>query len=138
MKRSIFILSLGLAGLAACETSDTDKPPVPADPRQGAEVSRICFTSQIRSWSSLDSRSIIVEASRDKSYRLELIGACRPDDAFLSIGLISRGGGSCLTRGDSLVTDTRYTGGPCSITRLYEWTPDAGKPAPVGGAKSDS
>ena len=129
MKHPLMVSILGLSVLAACQIPESDKPPSPPDPRQGAEVSRICFASQIRSWESLDRDSVIVEAGRDKKYRLELIGACQPDDAFTSIGLISRGGGSCLTRGDSLVTDTRYTGGPCTIMKIYEWNPDAAKPA---------
>ncbi|MDP3739537.1 MAG: hypothetical protein Q8R02_19270 [Hyphomonadaceae bacterium] len=62
-------------------------------------------------------------------YKLELIGACEPEDAFTSIGLVSRvGGGSCLSPGDQLMTDSRFDGS-CSIRRIYEWHKDAGKPA---------
>ena len=41
------------------------------------------------------------------------------------IGLVSRGGGSCLSTGDKLVTDARYNDGSCSIRRIYKWNKDA-------------
>ena len=113
------------------------------DPRQGEEVRSVCFTSQIRNWRENDRRSIIVERGLRDEYKLELIGTCQPEDAFLSIGLVSRvGGGSCLTQGDELVTDSRYNDGSCAIRRIYRWNKDAGQPAsgqpasapPAGGA----
>lgn len=119
--------------MAACQTQTTDtttaaeaKP----DPRQGKEVNQICFSQQIRNWRENDRRSIIVEKGVKDEYKLELIGTCQPEDAFTSIGLVSRaGGGSCLSTGDRLVTDARYNDGPCSIRRIYEWHKDADKPA---------
>ncbi len=116
--------------LAACQTpaSGADEADAKADPRQGAEVRNICFQSQIRSWRKLDNRSVIVEAGVRDEYKLDLIGSCQPDDAFTQIGLVSRGGGSCLSSGDHLVTDARYGDGSCSIRRIYEWHKDA-KPA---------
>ncbi len=99
------------------------------DPRQGEEVRNICFAQQIRSWRALDRRSVIVESSVRNEYKLDLIGGCQPDDAFMSIGLISRvGGGSCLESGDQLVTDARYSMGSCMIRKIYKWNPDAAKP----------
>ena len=109
---------------APTETAEAKKP----DPRQGAEVRSICFQSQIRNWRALDNRSVIVEKNFKEEFKLDLIGACQPQDAFTSIGLISRvGGGSCLETGDKLVTDSRFNDGSCSIRRIYEWHKDAGK-----------
>jgi hypothetical protein len=127
-------LALGLAGAcqsggdaAAAKTADA-KP----DPRQGEQVSQICFQSQIRNWKANDRRSVIVEKGLREEYKLDLIGSCDPDSAFTSIGLISRmGGGSCLSSGDKLVTDARYNDGSCIIHRIYKWT---SKPAEATAA----
>lgn len=137
MTRSISFIAAACAAAmfaAACssapaaETADA-KP----DVRQGAEVRNICFQSQIRSWRELDNRSVIVEVGSSKEYKLELIGGCQPRDAFTQIGLVSRGGGSCLSTGDKLVTDERYGPAACSIRRIYEWNEDA-KPTEAASA----
>jgi hypothetical protein len=124
--------------LAACQSTE----PAPTaetkpDPRQGAEVRDICFASQIRNWRELDRDSIIVERGVRDEFRLVLDGACDPSGAFLNIGLVSRfGGGSCIGRGDRLVTDERYAAGPCIIRRIYEWREDAAKPAEAGAPEA--
>ncbi len=121
------ILLTACASPPAAETADA-RP----DPRQGEEVNNICFTQQIRNWRENDRRSIIVEVGVRDEYKLELMGTCQPQDAFMSVGLVSRvGGGSCLTRGDKLVTDARYNDGSCSIRRIYKWNKDAGKETPA-------
>lgn len=128
--------ALFLAGCstAPAGTAQAEKKP---DPRQGKEVRSICFQSQIRNWKALDNRSIIVEKTFKEEYKLDLIGTCQPQDAFTTIGLISRiGGGSCLQAGDRLITDARYNDGSCSIREIYEWHKDAGKPASGEGAPS--
>ena len=106
------------------------------DARQGEEVRNICFQSQIRNWRELDNRSVIVEAGSRDEYKLELIGTCQPRDAFTQIGLVSRGGGSCLSTGDTLITDSRYNDGSCSIRRIYKWNKDA-KPADGAAATAN-
>ena len=117
------------AGLlaAGCATPSSETASAMPDPRQGEEVRNICFQSQIRGWQRLDNRSVIVEVGVRDEYKLELVGTCQPDDAFINIGLISRGGGSCLNPGDRLITDARYGDGSCSISRIYKWNKDAGK-----------
>ncbi len=111
---------------AACSSTPTQTADAKPDPRQGAEVRNICFGSQIRNWRENDRSSVIVEAASRKEYKLELIGGCEPQNAFTSIGLISRfGGGSCLETGDTLITDTRYANDICRIQRIYEWNKDA-------------
>lgn len=116
--------------LAACSTAaQTEVADAKPDPRQGKEVKQICFNQQIRNWRENDRRSIIVEKGVKEEYKLELVGTCQPNDAFLSIGLISRGGSSCLSEGDRLITDARYNDGPCSIRKIYEWNKDAAQPS---------
>jgi len=114
--------------IGACSTPATkDVADAKPDPRQGKEVQQICFNQQIRNWRENDRKSVIVEKGVRDEYKLDLIGACEPQDAFTSIGLVSRvGGGSCLSRSDKLVTDSRFDGS-CSIQHIYEWHKDAGK-----------
>ncbi|MDP3495516.1 MAG: DUF6491 family protein [Hyphomonadaceae bacterium] len=110
---------------AACSSSPAQTADAKPDPRQGEQVKNICFQSQIRSWRENDRSSIIVEKGMKDEYKLELVGACQPDNALFSVALVSRfGGGSCLGPGDQLQTDARYDG-PCSIHRIYKWNKDA-------------
>jgi hypothetical protein len=128
LKHVLAVCSSGLL-LAACSTpaTTTETADAKPDPRQGKEVRQVCFNQQIRNWRENDRRSIIIEKGVKDEYKLELIGTCEPRDAFLSIGLISRvGGGSCLSSGDKLVTDSHFDGS-CSIRRIYEWHKDADK-----------
>lgn len=112
--------------IAACSTSAVETAKTP-DPRQGEQVNNICFSSQIRNWRENDRTSVIVEKGLNDEYKLDLIGTCDPDDAFFSIGLVSRfSGGSCIETGDELVTDSRY-GGKCTIRNIYKWNKDAAK-----------
>lgn len=128
--RTIFAACAATMAAAACSTAPTETADAKPDPRQGAEVKNICFQSQIRNWNALDRHSVIVEKGVNDHYKLDLVGTCDPQDAFSSIGLISRpAGGSCLETGDRLVTDSRYPGGTCSITRIYKWNEDADKAA---------
>lgn len=111
--------------LVACSTAPMETADAKPDPRQGEQVRNICFQQQIRNWRKLDNRSVIVEVGVRDEYKLELMGTCQPDDAFLNIGLVSRGGSSCLNEGDKLITDARYNDGSCSIRRIYKWNEDA-------------
>ena len=126
MKNAKFLFAATAAALlAGCATPPVDTANAKPDPRQGEEVNNICFAQQIRNWRENDNRSVIVEARLNDEYKLELIGTCNPRDAFLNIGLVSRGGSSCLSTGDKLVTDARYNDGSCSIRRIYKWNKDA-------------
>jgi len=128
MKNAKFVFAAAAVSLlAACATPPIDMADAKVDPRQGEQVNNVCFAQQIRNWRELDNRSVIVEVNRRDEYKLELIGTCNPRDAFLNIGLVSRGGGSCLSSGDRLVTDARYNDGSCSIQRIFKWNKDAAK-----------
>ena len=120
--------------VAGCATPSDQTADATPDPRQGEEVRNICFTQQIRNWREHDNRSVIVEVGVRDEYKLDLIGTCQPRDAFLNIGLVSRGGGSCLSTGDQLVTDARYNDGSCSIRRIYKWNKDAPQAQPAGSS----
>jgi len=122
---------------AACSSAPaTETAAAKPDARQGEEVRNICFQSRIRNWRELDNRSVIVEVGSHDEYKLDLIGTCQPRDAFTQIGLVSRGGGSCLSAGDTLVTDSRYNDGACSIRGIYKWNKDA-KPADGAAAAAN-
>jgi len=93
MRRAVLLLA-GACVAAACQTSsETDKPAEKPDPRRGEQVRQVCFASQIRSWQPEGRRSVVVEKGVKDQYLLELIGPCQPQDAFTSIGLVSRIGG---------------------------------------------
>jgi hypothetical protein len=125
--RTLFAVCAAGLLAAACTTPATETAEAKPDPRQGKEVSQVCFNQQIRHWreNGRDDRSVIIEKGVRDEYKLDLMGTCQPDDAFISIGLVSRvGGGTCLSKGDRLVTDSRLDGS-CSIRRIYEWHKDA-------------
>jgi hypothetical protein len=115
--------------IAACSTAtDTQTADAKPDPRQGEEVRQVCFSQQIRNWRTVKEhrRAVIIQKGLNEEYKLDLIGTCQPDDAFVNIGLVSRmGGGTCLTTGDKLITDARYNDGDCSIQRIYAWNEKA-------------
>ncbi len=129
--KNVIIAGLAALLVAACQTQTEETAGAKPDARQGAEVSQICFSQQIRSWKPLEGqRAVIVEKGINEHFKLDLIGTCDPEDAFINIGLVSRvGGGSCLSRGDQLVTDARFNAGPCSIRRIHEWNDKAEAPA---------
>lgn len=127
--RHLLIAGLAAALLAACQTNAVETAETP-DPRQGEEVSQVCFNSQIRNWRELDRDSVLIERSVRDVYRLELLGTCQPSNAFTSIGLISRGASSCLSRGDTLVTDDEFDGS-CTIRRIYKWNEAAAAAPPA-------
>ena len=127
MKRFVAACAFALLA-AACSTPAAETADAKPDVRQGKEVRQVCFNQQIRNWRENDRRSIIIEKGMKEEYKLDLVGACQPSDAFLNIGLVSRfGGGSCLSTGDRLVTDAQFDGS-CSIRKIYEWHKDADKP----------
>ncbi|MEP7209435.1 MAG: DUF6491 family protein [Alphaproteobacteria bacterium] len=129
MKYLIAVCAAALLATACQSDGKTEKVAKKPDPRQGKEVTQVCFSQQIRNWRANDSHSVIIEKGLKQEYKLDLAGTCQPESAFLSIGLVSRvGGGNCLSNMDKLVTDSRFAGdGPCFIQHIYEWDKDAGK-----------
>ena len=100
------------------------------DPRIGKEVNSICFQSTINGWRAVKGEDdvVLLERGVNNWYRVELLGACdyRLFRSAISIGIDSRPGGGCVTRGDRIIVED----GPgfnrsCVITRMYEWDEDA-------------
>ena len=131
------VIALGamvVSGCVAVEESEQAE----IDPRQGEAVDRVCFIRNIDNWRSLDRRSVLVERGINDWYKLDLIGVCDPDAAFNSIALRSRGGSSCLRRGDTVFTDE--FGGDvrrCSVRAIYRWDMDAGEASDADGESEE-
>lgn len=99
--------------------------------RQGAEVDRICFASNINGWSPLGRDAVLLERGVNDWFKVELTGTCDPEWAFNTIALRSRpAGSSCLTRGDRITTDDQTVPGVCYVDRIYEWD-ETREPAPA-------
>ncbi|MEQ1930188.1 MAG: DUF6491 family protein [Parvularculaceae bacterium] len=130
-----FIASAG-AALAG------DEPAAAPDPRLGPEVNRICFARNIDGWKEIkgDERAVLLGTGVNNWYRVELAGACRYRDfRFAStIGIESRPGGGCVTRGDVILVEGggRYAH-RCFITKINEWDDKAPAPEEAAAAKPD-
>lgn len=130
------ISALSISSLAATEHHEAEEK---VDPRLGERVDRICFQRNINSWRSVKGEDdvVLLERSVNNWYRVELSGGC--DERLFrfatAIGIDSRPGGGCLTRGDTIIVED----GPgfdrrCIITRIYEWDEDA---APAEDAEDE-
>ncbi|WDI30483.1 DUF6491 family protein [Hyphococcus flavus] len=121
-------LSMTAASLAGekGKGAETDGP----DYRIGEKVNRICFQRGINGWKTVKGvdNAVLLERGVNNWYYVELLGACRENTfrSALAIGIDSRPGGGCVTRGDTIIVED----GPgfnrrCSITGIYEWNEDA-------------
>ncbi|TRX53955.1 DUF6491 family protein [Thalassomonas sp. M1454] len=134
---SLFSLLL----LSACATNTADQAPQKPDPRQGEEVTQICFNRTMDSWSPIEgeNKALVVFDRRKEQYKLDLIGTCDPDFAMLRIATISRGASNCLSKGDKVITDAdmdRHDN--CTIMGIYKWHPEkAEKPAEDKSTEKD-
>lgn len=113
------------AALAAAAAGEDDKQSGP-DPRLGKEVDRICFQRTINGWRAVkgEDNVVLLERGVNNWYRVELLGACRSSlfRSAIAIGIDSRPGGGCVTRGDRiLVEDSPGFTQSCVITNMYEW-----------------
>jgi hypothetical protein len=133
MKRFATMLAALLLG--ACATApEEEQAAAPEDPRLGPRVQQVCFINSIRSWSSLpgERNALIVRMANRKEYRLTLAGACDPNWAMLEIAIVGRGGSSCFSAGDRVITDARAPGAStCTIVRINEWYPEYEEAAPA-------
>lgn len=100
------------------------------DPRIGEEVNRICFQRNIKGWRPVKGEDdvVLLERGINNWYRVELLGAC--DERLFrfahKIGIDSRPGGGCVTRGDAIIVeDSPGFNRRCTITAMYEWDEDA-------------
>lgn len=127
--RIIIFTALSLS-LAACATpteaelaakAEADKP----DPRQGAEVKKICFSGSISGFSHTTRTSVVVSKG-SKDYLITTRSRC--SDLDHAEALVLKPFSSCLSRGDKLIGFDSPFGGhsgirptPCYIDKIYEW-----------------
>lgn len=116
--------------LGGCATEPGEKVPLDSDPRIGDKVSQVCFTRNIHSWDNVDNdrNALILKMTNREAYKLKLSVGCDPDWAMSHIAVISRGGASCYSAGDTIRTDattSRDYRSVCTITRINKWDPDA-------------
>jgi len=122
--------------LAACATGgDTPRADsfadLAEDPRLGEELNRACFASSVRNFSNNTRDSVVLEASRNRQFVVEVFGTCQNLKFAQTVGLHTATG--CVTKGDRLLVGTsaggfRSTGRGsqrCTIKSLYEWNADA-------------
>ncbi|MFT5294013.1 MAG: hypothetical protein ACI9YH_000019 [Colwellia sp.] len=115
------IIAVGCSTTSENSLSENTKQ---VSPRQGEEVQRVC---NINGWSNAESNknAIIVHNSRREAYKLSLIGMCDADWAMHKIGMTSKGGRNCLSRGDKIVTDADVSrGAVCTVMKIYHWLPE--------------
>lgn len=133
MKRHRNIALVAGAALlaAACATPSVETAEARPDPRQREEVRNICFQSQVKNWRKHDDHSVIIKVGRKDEYKLDLIGACIPDDAKVAIRIGSDGPGAspCIESGVTPVM------GSCVVRKIYKWDARAtGSANSVGAA----
>lgn len=135
---SMLVFLLSACATAAHSDGKEEKPrgveQFAGDPRLGEEVSRMCFTSSIDSFSNATDDTVVLEVSPRKSYLVEVTRACSRLESAQSVALSSKS--SCATKGDRLLVSDSAFGlrqssgiGPekCLIKSIYEWNEDAGK-----------
>ena len=130
--RNQAIVAIG-AALMAVTTSAHAEEKETADPRIGEEVNRICFGANINGWRAVDDtdNAVLLQRGVNDWYYVELLGAC--DHRVLrfaqQIGIDSRPGGGCITRGDTIIVrDTPGIPRRCSVLDMYKWDDDAKAP----------
>lgn len=118
-----------------------------ADPRQGAEVDRICFGRNINNFKAIDGVDdvILLEKGVNDWYRAKLIGACSYSQlrGAQAVAIEQHPAGGCVTPGDYLIFSRSAFGDfsfpnttRCAITDIHEWNEDvAAKDA--DGAETD-
>ncbi len=106
---------------------------VTTDPRIGEEVNRICFGANINGWRAIDDtdNAVLLQRGVNDWYYVELLGACshRVLRSAIEIGIESRPGANCITRGDLIIVrDTPGLPRRCNVRRIYAWDDDAEAP----------
>lgn len=151
MRPTLALLAASLV-LAACATSGSGETGpkgverFAGDPRLGEEVERICFASNIDSFSDTTRDTVTVREGRNH-YLIEVYNSCFALDDTLTIALDSTGG--CLSRGDHLIVSDSILGpgprggGPfstqrCTVKSIYKWDPKAKDEADEKAPEEDS
>ena len=136
MRKSISIVAAAgfcTAALTSAAFADPQKgAQKPADPALREEVDSICFASTINGWRSVkgEDDTVLLERGVNDWYKVKLSGGCNESlfRSALTIGIDSRPGGGCVSRGDVIVVkDTPGFTRRCMITRMYKWDEKAAK-----------
>lgn len=137
------VLSVALIALAVSAARAGEPAATTPDPRLGPEVNRICFARNINGWKELkgDEDAVLLETGVNNWFRVEVAGTCRYRDFRFAqtIGIESRPGGGCVTRGDVILVE----GGAgdfvnrCFITRINEWDEKAQAPQTAAPGAAD-
>lgn len=133
MLKTVSAITTAVLVLAGCTSSGPRLQAADylASPALGEETNRICFTRSIDGFSATTRSTVIVEEGVNDFYLIEVFGGCQDLDWAQSLAF-TRTTGSCLTRGDRLVTfdsvlptksDVRFSN-QCTIKRIYEWDED--------------
>lgn len=133
MKRSGMAFLAVLTALCASAAAEGDEK---ADPRQGAEVDRICFGRNINNFKTIDGvdDAILLEKGVNDWYKAKLIGACnwRELKWAQAVAIEQHPAGGCVTPGDYLIFSRSAFGDfsfpnttRCAISDIYEWNEDA-------------
>ncbi len=114
--RNLFLAACAALLAAGCATPPVETAQAAPDPRQREEVRNICFQSQVKHWRKHDDRSVIIEVGRKDEYKLDLMGACIPDDARVAISIGGSSSASpCIESGVTQVM------GSCVVRKIYKW-----------------
>lgn len=123
--------AIGAVVIAASASAQAEEES--ADPRIGEEVNRICFRPNINGWRTIDKldNAILLQRGVNDWYYFDLVGACdyRVLRSAIEIGIESRPGPNCITRGDFIIVrDTPGLPRRCSVQGMYAWDDDAEAP----------
>jgi len=133
MKSAIPALAAACLAAACAYTpqKSTDQAAIDAEiaARQGEAVDNICFTRDINGWRELGDSAVLVQKGVNDWYKLDLIGTCRPDQAFNAIAIRTRpSAGFCLSKGDTVTTYTTPMAEQCAISAIHKWDEKAPLP----------
>lgn len=123
--RSAMIVAAALA-VVSCQSATPSAQSAALEQRiaasQGAEVSRICFTRNVESWTPLKRDALLVRTIGDDWFKVDLVGSCDADWAGSTIAVMARTeASSCLASGDS-VQAQNLTFANCRVDSIYEWS----------------
>lgn len=133
MKKHVLTAMIVMLGSAAFAEAEEEKA---SDPRQGAEVDRICFGRNINNFKTIDGvdDAILLERGVNDWYRAKLLGACSYSQLrwAQAVAIEQHPAGGCVTDGDYLIFSRSAFGDfsfpnttRCAITDIHEWNEDA-------------
>lgn len=133
MHAGLFAALAGVVMLAGCAPTQGSADPGPdfiEDARLGERVDRLCFGGSIRGFGEATNRSLVIEASGERYYRIVTAGYCRDLSDAIEIAFSQNSG--CLTRADSLTAfgrqprpgAVRLPHRSCPIADMHRWRPD--------------